>query len=174
MSANSRTVSRSMTAASTMAWCVGSGRRSGTGIALERIAVVAQSHWQKIPDPVQRLGAPDPGEALVAALLSLGPWQLEQDAGPRWQPTGGQEGGDRVEDGCDDAPECGPHRPGARKALGDVADPVLGGRVRDDDLVHHPVPVFLKIGVIRRHRAVADPVAPVPRLGFEVDLFLLG
>src|SRR6185437_11160614 len=86
--------SNSATAASRMASVVGSGRRSGTGIALERITVVAQPHWQMIPHPVHRLRAPDPGEALVAALLAFGPRQLEQNTGPWRQPTGGQEGGD--------------------------------------------------------------------------------
>ena len=46
--------------------------------------------------------------------------------------------------------------------------------MRDDDLVHHPVPIPFELGVIRRHRPVADAVAAIPGLGLEVDLFLLG
>ncbi|AMD55813.1 hypothetical protein ATO49_24315 [Mycolicibacterium fortuitum subsp. fortuitum DSM 46621 = ATCC 6841 = JCM 6387] len=66
------------------------------------------------------------------------------------------------------------YRLGAREALGDVADAVAGGLVRDGHLVHHPVPVLLELGVGGRHRAVADAVTAVPRLGLQVDLFLLG
>ena len=45
--------------------------------------------------------------------------------------------------------------------------------MRDDDLVDHPVPVPLEFGVVGGHRPVADAVAAIPGLGFEVDLFLL-
>jgi hypothetical protein len=42
-----------------------------------------------------------------------------------------------------------------------------------DDLVHHALPISLKACVIGGHGPVADAVAPVPRLRFAVDPFLL-
>src|ERR1700761_2466404 len=85
--------SNSTTAASRMASSVG----SAPGIALLRITVVAQPHWQMIPHPVHRSRPPECGEALIPPLLALAPRQAEHLAGPRRHATGGQERGDGIE-----------------------------------------------------------------------------
>src|SRR6476620_1601832 len=161
--------SNSTTAAPRMASAVW----SAPGIARLSERVVAQAHWQTIPHPVDRSRAPQGGETLVATLLTLAPRQAEHVPGPRRHTAGGEERGDGVEHGCDHPPHDRRDTLGARKAFGDIADAVLGGLVWHHDLVDHAVPVALELVVVRGHRAVADAVAAIPRLGLEVDLLLV-
>src|SRR5436189_5488646 len=79
--------SNSATAASRMDSVVG----SAPGIALYGITVVAQPHWQMIPQPVHRPRPPYGGEALITPLLTLTPQQPQQDAGARRHPARRQE-----------------------------------------------------------------------------------
>src|SRR6476646_9964424 len=137
--------SNSTTAASRMAARVG----SAPGIALEGITVVAQPHWQMIPHPVHRPRAPARCEAPVATLLALAPRKAEKRTCPRRQAPGRQDRSHRIEHERDDAPQRRRDAIRTRETLRHIADAVLGGRVRDDDLVHHTVPVPFELGVIR-------------------------
>src|SRR3954464_10665459 len=92
--------SNSTTAASRMASSVG----SVPGIALYRITVVAQPHRQMVPHPIHGPRTPACGEQLIAALLAFAPREAEKVTGARWQPTGRQERGDRIEHQREDAP----------------------------------------------------------------------
>src|SRR6476661_3568838 len=123
--------SNSTTAASRMASAV----LSAPGIARLSELVVAQAHWQTIPQPVHRPRPPQCGEALVAALLALAPRQAEHVPGPRRHAAGGEERGDGVEHGCDHFPQGWRNALGTRKAFGDIADAVLGRLVRHHDFV---------------------------------------
>src|SRR6516164_5774250 len=77
--------SNSTTAASRIAVVAGSAG-SLSGIARLGKPVVAQPHRKMAPQPVDRPRPPYRGEALVAALLPVGPGQPEQDARSR-RPT---------------------------------------------------------------------------------------
>src|ERR1700712_3960421 len=96
--------SNSTSAASRIVAGAALGPRSDAGIACLRITVVAQTHRQSVPRPIDRLRAPARREPLVDLLLAIAPRQAEKGTRPRRHATGRQEGGDQIEAGGDQPP----------------------------------------------------------------------
>src|ERR1700744_5839669 len=109
--------SNSTTVASRTAVVAGSAGVTDTGKT-----VVAQPHWQVIPQPVDRTRPPRRGETLIAALLAVGPRQAEQGARPRRQATGRQKRRDRIERRRHHAPHQRRHTLGAGESLSHISD----------------------------------------------------